>query len=696
MGGCRCHFRDCHVNNTKFPRMHFFRFPFKDVTRYKRWQKMAKLEHMEQYTDVRRKNTCICARHFRIEYFMNYKMDRLAPNAVPTLMRLSEDKALDYEMDIENGVLVTIEKTTLKHLIAPSNFESPLSLENDKIAREKLNELEGKLMLQTPKVEIVQNLPGEVYVNSGSCNEYIVPKTTRNLVKSVEIIEAVQVRAPNMKRVRETNEGMYDNAAGVSNKKCRILNATNSSGRKLNETTIVMTSGSLQTDSFNLNSEDYDIEEVEDVHELDNIEEGHLLLTSEEFITINNSHEDDNDIEFVEKPNDEYDMSYDIPANDTDNIIVQSKSQQTIDSNILEDKNKKIASLENEITDLRDKLEKANTLQIKCSILEKENAELNVTAKENEDLNKKLLALQMENTRLQKFVKDNKVLNDKLVKYTEENKKLQNEITKCDILKAELLSKQEEIDEMENQLETLKNNELKEKDLRKQFDLELETLKKDNLTKEEKLTEELNNLKEKLTQTQQQLKTKEAELKDVQLDLNSLKSEKETLKQRHEELQQTLNNIQNNFEIKQNDFRTLKTDYDNVQQKYLTMEQKYWKLQALQNQEATVTTSNKSATPTNVSTPAVSANSLSKAQLFNGIKRYLSASMVSLLRMEMFGSSEREWKNDERQVAVDILRLGDTVYKYFTDEWRFRLPALRDVRNWLSQSEQMMDDEEDL
>lgn len=83
---------------------------------------------------------------------------------------------------------------------------------------------------------------------------------------------------------------------------------------------------------------------------------------------------------------------------------------------------------------------------------------------------------------------------------------------------------------------------------------------------------------------------------------------------------------------------------------------------------------------------------LTKAQLFNGIKKYLSASMVALVRMEMFGNTERAWKTDEKQVSVELLRLGENVYKYFRDEWRFRVPPLKMVEKWTNE---VVEEEED-
>lgn len=85
---------------------------------------------------------------------------------------------------------------------------------------------------------------------------------------------------------------------------------------------------------------------------------------------------------------------------------------------------------------------------------------------------------------------------------------------------------------------------------------------------------------------------------------------------------------------------------------------------------------------------------LSKPQLFNGIKRYLSNAMATLLKMEMFGNSERAWKVDEKKISCEVMRLGKDVYEYFTDEWRIRLPSKSEVSNWLQDNAD--DEEEDL
>lgn len=82
---------------------------------------------------------------------------------------------------------------------------------------------------------------------------------------------------------------------------------------------------------------------------------------------------------------------------------------------------------------------------------------------------------------------------------------------------------------------------------------------------------------------------------------------------------------------------------------------------------------------------------LNKIQLFNGIKRYLSPSLIALLRMEIFAAPNREHKKDEKIICDEILKLGDEVYDFFAEEWRLRLPSKDQVKSW--QSDELIDDD---
>jgi hypothetical protein len=89
----------------------------------------------------------------------------------------------------------------------------------------------------------------------------------------------------------------------------------------------------------------------------------------------------------------------------------------------------------------------------------------------------------------------------------------------------------------------------------------------------------------------------------------------------------------------------------------------------------------------------ISRSQLNKVQLFNGIKRYLSPSLIALLRMELFGNPGREYKKDEKIICQELMQLGDNVYNFFTDEWRIRLPDKKDVQKW--HDEQLTEEDDD-
>lgn len=78
---------------------------------------------------------------------------------------------------------------------------------------------------------------------------------------------------------------------------------------------------------------------------------------------------------------------------------------------------------------------------------------------------------------------------------------------------------------------------------------------------------------------------------------------------------------------------------------------------------------------------------LNKAQLFNGVRKYLNQSMVALLRMQMFGSTDREYRSDEKQFSKELFNLNNVVYDYMRDEMRFHLPPKNDVETWLNSPE---------
>jgi hypothetical protein len=86
-------------------------------------------------------------------------------------------------------------------------------------------------------------------------------------------------------------------------------------------------------------------------------------------------------------------------------------------------------------------------------------------------------------------------------------------------------------------------------------------------------------------------------------------------------------------------------------------------------------------------------SSYNKVQLFNGIKRYLPPSLMALVRMELFGAPNREYRKDERIICGELLKLGEQTYDFFSEEWRLRLPSKDQVQTWLSEETPVDDDD---
>ncbi|XP_037721741.1 titin [Drosophila subpulchrella] len=128
MGGTKCSFRDCPVNSKRNPNMHFFKFPTKDHGRLQEWAKYCANVPPSKWA-----TRTVCARHFRAESFMNYKMDRLVPKQTPTLLRINRDLALDFASLDQNGepLLVKLKPPTQPHLIPPKDFKCPLGFVDD-------------------------------------------------------------------------------------------------------------------------------------------------------------------------------------------------------------------------------------------------------------------------------------------------------------------------------------------------------------------------------------------------------------------------------------------------------------------------------------------------------------------------------------------------------------------------------------
>lgn len=132
MGGTRCIFRDCHVSTQRYPKMHFFKLPIRDPVRLEAWLKNCGNAEILNVAREKLSNRAVCARHFRYECFMNFKLDRLVPNQIPTLIRVNKELAWDVANLDENGEPTMVKLSpTLIHLIPPVGFECPLGFSKD-------------------------------------------------------------------------------------------------------------------------------------------------------------------------------------------------------------------------------------------------------------------------------------------------------------------------------------------------------------------------------------------------------------------------------------------------------------------------------------------------------------------------------------------------------------------------------------
>lgn len=133
--------------------------------------------------------------------------------------------------------------------------------------------------------------------------------------------------------------------------------------------------------------------------------------------------------------------------------------------------------------------------------------------------------------------------------------------------------------------------------------------------------------------------------------------------------------------------KTTSDDSNDFKQLYLKTISEHSKQIAQLKQMLATQTENAKREAANVESNALKSTSYTKVELFNGIKKYLNPRMVALLRIELFGSSEREYKIDEKQLAMDLYQQNKEVYEYMREEWRLRWPSKTQVAEWISISE---------
>ncbi|XP_067648090.1 putative leucine-rich repeat-containing protein DDB_G0290503 [Eurosta solidaginis] len=544
MGGCRCTFRDCPVGTKKLPGMHFFCYPIANKESFVRWLKLADKMHFIELSRSVQKNKKICARHFRIECFVNYKMDGLLRGQYvePTLMPLNGKLFLDYEHEEMNGgpELVEIAPPVHKHLIPSPGYVYPFTLHDNVDPYDYIKTRRIDLALIGNSIELL-------------------PATTSATLKNNDIRRILNKKCLSMKNT----------------KKFKILN-------------------------------------------------------SEE----NNSS--------------------------------SSPPLLSMASRVTKKKEEKVIQLD---------ISGSGTL-VDCAIMTDESS-----SEQSNEIETSIIWSDVEEIEDNNEMCEEQELDDVLMNDVEPN---QNTTDPSDNLKVQDQNQTSEINEMSAYINKLENELIIYKAKLK--------LKINELLKKERLLEEVKHEYKQLEQKYEELEKNHEEVMD-ETNKNNLKelltTEIEHLQEENKHLQEKCAKYENEKqEQKQN-----KVGKAAVITSQATSSSTAAEKLVIFNQQQSVTSA--ATNSCNVQIPHTNAN-LSKAQLFNGVKKYVSSSMAALLRMDMFGNTDRAWKPDERRVAIDLIQLGDEVYNYVSDEWRLRLPTISEARCWRDYDVNMVNDEEDL
>ncbi|KAI5635210.1 THAP domain-containing protein [Phthorimaea operculella] len=119
MGGAKCSYRNCTIRSNGVT--HMFHYPVFDKIRCHQWLTNSQRQDFLNLKVSQLKNRVICQHHFKPDNFMNYKMDKLKFDAVPTENGPycnAEDFQCEYDVkimpitpeDIENDKLTSADK----------------------------------------------------------------------------------------------------------------------------------------------------------------------------------------------------------------------------------------------------------------------------------------------------------------------------------------------------------------------------------------------------------------------------------------------------------------------------------------------------------------------------------------------------------------------------------------------------------
>lgn len=621
MSGNRCVFRDCKVNITDYPFMRFFRFPMTDAERYRKWRHYSKQESMLAQPLQKKKNFVICLRHFRDECFVDYRKECLTPAAVPTLHRLSKDKALDYEQDIENGVLVTLSKPKQKHLIPPADFVCPLQLgigEGEDIddrahlteemyVREENQSIPYKRIFEgeTDDSDVVDPLRmTQSNESKSSCN------TNKRLKKYSETTESEEVPGSSI-----VDRNITHSDSIISIKQEATLYEENQ------VPTIITNENLRHSDS--------------------------MICIKQETLSCSSNDAGYESMEITLK---------EVPAekvcNESPSLLIGEGISDWDHAYTTESMEKTLKDVE-----VKQVYNESPSLLIGESISDWNHA--NSTEEElQEDIS-------------QKDKQQHRSLQSQIISLTNENLVLKQRLR------------------LEQQLSSVEI----ERRIKLKYEQKLKTEKTKHAVDKAKLLREISILQQNLDESKQQQSADKVNYNLIRKIYSNTLKEKADLLQQRIEINQELQNLQEKLNDINKEHRLLKKHHEILKSNYDELKESTAKCGKC-TATTSIAKSGNTAMIKKTKSKTLEVNPSTKMEVFNSIKRYINASMIALLRMDMFGSPDRAWKDDEQQVSIEILRLGEIVYIHFIDVWHLRLPALPLVKNWLEQENIKMEEKD--
>lgn len=79
-----------------------------------------------------------------------------------------------------------------------------------------------------------------------------------------------------------------------------------------------------------------------------------------------------------------------------------------------------------------------------------------------------------------------------------------------------------------------------------------------------------------------------------------------------------------------------------------------------------------------------------KIRQFNSIRKHLNPTLATLLRMDMFGGHNYNYRADEKQFSKELFALSPAVYEHMRNEWQFSLPPRELLEEWRDAEDELL------